>query len=246
MSRAGSGVAACLAARNHCTDSICWELLYWEYCCTTSGSIFVLLWSAPYTHTSYSELLLMWNSAGAEKIKTLEGSYLVVSFEIISVLNLAKQENYLKLCKISTQDWVLCTNTSLSTFHSQQHLFWTEPRNEMLNMTYLMLASTATDFIQNKQQHADSLRTVAYNPKPAFLHKWPINTSIFTFLQNKMMKPDSPKTGWFPDVAQDTIQYWRQISQVWLISVCKYRMIFLSVTISWKFVWFSGSDTQVV
>lgn len=70
-----------------------------------------------------------------------------------------------------------------------------------------MLASTTTDFIQNKQQYADSVRTVAYNPKPAFLHKWPVNASVLTFVQNKMMKPDSPKAGWFPDVAQDTIQY---------------------------------------
>lgn len=72
--------------------------------------------------------------------------------------------------------------------------YLTEPRDEMLNMTSLMLASTTADFIQNKQQRAEYLRTVAYNPKTAFHHKWLSDTSIFTFLQNKMLKPDWPKT----------------------------------------------------
>lgn len=35
----------------------------------------------------------MWNSAAAEEIEHLEGSALVVTFEIISVLSLAKEEN---------------------------------------------------------------------------------------------------------------------------------------------------------
>lgn len=35
----------------------------------------------------------MWNLAGAEEIEPLDGPALVVSFEIISVLNSAKQEN---------------------------------------------------------------------------------------------------------------------------------------------------------
>lgn len=37
--------------------------------------------------------LLMWNSAAAEEIEHLEGSALVVTFEIISVLNLAEEQN---------------------------------------------------------------------------------------------------------------------------------------------------------
>lgn len=45
----------------------------------------------------------------------------------------------------------------------------TEPRNEMLNMTTLMLVNTIVDFIQNKQQRAQDLGSVVHNPKNVFL-----------------------------------------------------------------------------
>lgn len=60
-----------------------------------------------------------------------------------------------------------------------------EPRNEMLAMIFLMLTSTTADFIQNKQQHAEYLRTVAHNPKTAYHQKWPLNASIFSFPNEK-------------------------------------------------------------
>lgn len=61
----------------------------------------------------------------------------------------------------------------------------TEPRNAMLNMISSTLASTTADFIQNKQQCAEYLRTGAYNPKTAFHQKWPLDTSVFSFLNDK-------------------------------------------------------------
>lgn len=61
----------------------------------------------------------------------------------------------------------------------------TEPRNEMLPMTFLMLTSTTADFIQNKQQHADYLRTVVCNPKTAFHQKLPLDASTFSFPNEK-------------------------------------------------------------
>lgn len=70
----------------------------------------------------------------------------------------------------------------------------------------LMLTTTTADFIQNKQQHAEYLRTVVYNPKIAFHQKWPLDASIFSFLnekwwicsypsvfQSKILEQSSPK-----------------------------------------------------
>lgn len=53
-------------------------------------------------------------------------------------------------------------------------------------MTFLMLTNTTADFIQNKQQYAEYLRTVVYNPKTAFHQKWPLDASIFSFPNEKL------------------------------------------------------------
>lgn len=78
-------------------------------------------------------------------------------------------------------------------------------------MTFLMLTSTTADFIQNKQQHADYLRTVVCNPKTAFHQKLPLDASTFSFPNEKWRICSYPALfqranftegrAWHPDVA---------------------------------------------
>lgn len=151
-----------------------------------------------------------WNLRNWALWRLILGCFCLIK-STIKFSKMRKSCKFLMFIKTSAQGRVPCTSTPFPTLHksvasSLKGLTELSSGNEILNMTSSMLASTTAVFLQNKQQCAEYLRTVAYSLKTTFHQKWPFDTSIFTFLnvkwcicshplllQKKMLMPNSPK-----------------------------------------------------